>query len=183
MTQVDQHTPFEDLDVETQRRLERKAKFIWVGMIVGFLGLSVTMYGIAIGYSMTDESFSVVEDYEAKAANWDEHMAQQTRNAELGWLTDLDVVGTGEPREVELRLSVFDKYGKPVRGADVHVNCFPIARGNDRIEATLSMTGDGMYSMRTAISRAGVWMFEVSIAKDDDVYTETIRKEVYPRMQ
>lgn len=175
--------PFEDLDPEAQRRLERKAKRFWVGMIVALLGLSVAMYGIAIGYSMTDESFSVVDDYEAKAANWDEHMAQEARNAELGWMADLDVIGTGRPGEIEMRLNVFDKYGKPVRGADVELACFHMARGNDRLEAALPMTGDGMYSSTTRISRAGVWVFELSIARDDDLFTQTIRKEVYPRMQ
>jgi nitrogen fixation protein FixH len=182
MTQVD-HPSFDDLDPDAQRRLERKAKFVWVSMIVGLLGLSVVMYGIAIGYSMTDESFCVVEDYEAKAANWDEHMAQQSRNEQLGWMADLDVIGTGKPGEIELRLNVFDKYGKPVREADVDVSCFHMARGNDRIEAVLPMTGDGMYSRRTRINRAGVWVFELNIVRDGDVFTQTLRKDVYPRMQ
>lgn len=182
MTQAD-HTPFEELDPATQRRLERKAKLIWVGMIVALLGFSVVMYGIAIGFSMTDESFSVVDDYEAKAANWDEHQRQEARNRELGWMADLDVIGAGGVGEIELRLNVFDKYGKPVRGADVELACFHVARGNDRIEATLPMTGDGMYSMTTTINRAGIWVFEFDIARDEDRFTQTVRKEVYPRMQ
>ena len=59
--------------------------WFWPAVIVGLL-----LSGAAanIGFMIVanrDQSFAVEPDYYRKAVDWDRRMAQETRNAELGW--------------------------------------------------------------------------------------------------
>lgn len=80
---------------------ERRAKWTWTLIILGFLGGSMTMWIYAAVLAVRDPSFVVVPDYHEKALRWDEHQKHLAKQAELGWTlhvlppTNVDAQGTG----------------------------------------------------------------------------------------
>ncbi|MEO0651775.1 MAG: hypothetical protein AAFZ65_13960, partial [Planctomycetota bacterium] len=60
----------------------------WVGLVVGLLGMSVLIQVTAVVLSGR-EPLGLVENYESKAASWNEHADQLAQNEALGWRVEL----------------------------------------------------------------------------------------------
>jgi hypothetical protein len=158
-----------------------RAKVIWIGIVVGLLSMSIIIYGVGIILAVTDPSFALEPEYEQKAAQFDEIRRQEEVNDRLGWMVDLQTSPTAMPGRVELRIEVFDKWGKPIRNAIVGVDAFFNARANDIYRRTLDEQADGTYTTTMPVRHAGLWEFRLTVDSGDERFTKTIRKSLATR--
>ena len=154
-----------------------KPRYFWIGLVVALLAFSVGVHAVLLIASINDPSFAVEPDYERKARNYDEIQRQREASRALGWMADL-TTSPADPGEVQVSLSMFDRYGKPLREAAVSVETFHVARAGNWIRGELQPAGDGVYAATLPLRRSGLWEFRLKVVRGDDVYTETIRKSV-----
>ena len=134
---------------------------IIIGLLVSGIAANLTMLMLASG----DPAFSVEPDYYAKAVKWDEHMAQERRNAELGWVVEL------VPSPAELTVRLTDREAHPVVGARMTVEAFPVARGNRIVSTDLAEDAEHRYAAAVALNRPGLWEFRLIARRGADTFT------------
>jgi len=154
-----------------------KAKVIWISIIVAILGIPVIFYGIMFVLVQVNP-VSIEANYSENAANWDEIRKQEQAGLALQWTMDLQALPGDQPDQVDITVTLFDKYGKPIGEATVDVIIFHNAQASRKIEQSLTNKGDGTYQTTLPMRRSGLWEFEVTATKGDDLFKETIRKNV-----
>ncbi|UCF67695.1 MAG: FixH family protein [Acidobacteriota bacterium] len=155
-----------------------KPHIVWISIIVGLLALSVVVHGILLVAALSDPSFAVEPDYEAKAANFDAIQRQRWASQRLGWTTELRTRPAVDPGEVEISLEAFDRDGEPIRDAAVELETFHNARAAEVINGRLTHIREGRYRGVLPMTRSGVWEIRLTITSEDDVYVRTLRKNV-----
>lgn len=155
-----------------------KPQYFWIGLVVALLSMTVLTYGVGMIIAINDPSFALEEDYEQKAADWDEIQQQRLESKQLGWTADLSVRPGRIRGEAEVTLELYDKYGKVVRGAIVEIECFHNARASDVHRARLDIVGDRYYGKTMMLRRPGIWEFRLRAVAGEDVYVRTMRKSV-----
>ncbi|HSL52589.1 MAG TPA: FixH family protein [Candidatus Deferrimicrobiaceae bacterium] len=150
----------------------------WPAVIVALL---VGSAGANIGFMVVanrDASFAVEPDYYRKAVEWDRAMAQQARNAELGWTVSarLEPAAAGRARLVT---AVQDRAGAPLTGGAVEVEAFPSARAREITSFALESTSEaGVYAGPLPSARPGLWELRVRVSRHGEVFTRTISQDL-----
>jgi nitrogen fixation protein FixH len=156
----------------------KRPALVWGAVIVGILLTSVAIQGTALIFALVDPSFAVEADYEWKARNWVELRRQSESSDALGWSIDLRTAPAPTAGELEVRLSVVDRDGAPLRGAGVEVAAFHNARAGNVLRDRLPAIEEGVYGKTLPIRRSGVWEFRVEITRGEDRFFEVVRKSV-----
>ncbi len=155
-----------------------RAQFVWIGIVVSLLVGSVVTQGVLLVASMSDPSFAVEPDYERKAADWDAIQRRKQESLRLGWTVDLRTSPSERAGEVNVELSVFDRFGKPIRDATVALKTFHNARAGNVIAGRLFHDADGIYLATLPMRRSGIWEFRLEVVQGESHYTDVVRKSV-----
>lgn len=145
-----------------------------VALLVASAGANIAFMIVANG----DATFAVEPDYYRKAVEWDRTMAQEARNAELGWTVSarLEPADAGRARLFAL---VRDRAGAALTGADVRVEAFPSARAREIASVALEPArGAGVYTGLLPSARPGLWELRVRVTRDAEVFTRTITQDL-----
>jgi hypothetical protein len=145
-----------------------------VALLVGSAGANIAFMIVA----NRDATFAVEPDYYRKAVEWDRTMAQESRNAELGWTVSarLEPADAGRARLFAL---VRDRAGAPLSGAAVRVEAFPSARAREIAGVALEPTrGAGVYTGLLPSARPGLWELRVQVTRGTDVFTRTLTQDL-----
>jgi nitrogen fixation protein FixH len=145
-----------------------------VGLLAGGVGANVGLMLVAMG----DASFAVEPDYYRKALDWDRTMAQEARNAELGWSVSTRLERGARPAEARLVARLTDRAGAPLGGARVAVEAFPSARASQVVSATLDPQGNGVYAAGLPAGRPGLWELRIRVTRGADVFTRTVSQDL-----
>jgi nitrogen fixation protein FixH len=146
-------------------------------LFVGGVGPNLLLFVVA----NSDPSFSVEPDYYQKSLRWDERLAQERRNSELGWTLGLDLRPEESPQlGVRLTAMLFDRTGAPLDGASVELEAFHNARASEIVKASLRGSGEGTYLANLPAGRAGLWEFRFVVRLGNDVFTRTVMEDVWP---
>jgi nitrogen fixation protein FixH len=145
-----------------------------VGLLAASAGGNVWFMLLAAG----DQSFAVEPDYYQKALRWDETMAQQARNAALGWSVAAEVHPARVAHGVEVGVRVSDRGGAPVDGARVTVEAFHSARAGQVFTAALLPRAEGVYGATLPGRRPGLWELRLRVERGEDVFTQTLTREL-----
>lgn len=145
-----------------------------IGLLVGGAGANVGFMLVATG----DASFAVEPDYYRKALDWDRTMAQEARNAELGWSISTRLEHAGRPGQARLIARVTDRAGAPLGGARVSVEAFASARASQIVFATLEPQGDGVYAVGLPSGHPGLWELRLRVARGAEMFTRTISQDL-----
>jgi nitrogen fixation protein FixH len=145
-----------------------------VGLLVGGVGANVGLMIVATG----DASFAVEPDYYKKALDWDRTMAQEEKNAELGWSVSTRLERATRSGQARLVARVTDRTGAPIGGARVAVEAFPSARASQVVTATLDPEGGGVYATGLPVGRPGLWELRVRVTRGEQVFTRTISQDL-----
>jgi nitrogen fixation protein FixH len=152
----------------------------WPLGVAVILGCTVAANVVLIVVATGDESFAIEKDYYEKAVRWDDEMAQQRRNASLGWWIEPHLeLGRG-PSGGRLLVRVRDAHGRPVASARVGVTAFHNARAKDQLIATLREDSAGTYSALVTAERQGVWELRFTVDQDDVRFTARQKIEASP---
>jgi nitrogen fixation protein FixH len=150
---------------------------VLAGLLVGSAGANIGFMLIATG----DPTFAVEPDYYKKAIDWDKTMAQEARNAELGWAVSARLEGAARPGQGRLVARVTDRAGAPVSGARVAVEAFPSARARQVVTAALEPEGNGVYAGGIPLERPGLWELRVRVTRGEQVFTRTLSQDLAAR--
>jgi hypothetical protein len=148
---------------------------------VGIVALLVGSAGTNIGFMVVanrDASFAVEPDYYRKAVEWDRAMAQEARNAELGWTVSAQLEPAG-PGRARLVAAARDRAGAPLTGAVVTVEAFPSARAREIASLALEPTGTaGVYATVLPSGRPGLWELRLRVSRGPEVFTGTLSQDL-----
>lgn len=146
---------------------------IAVGVILGTC-VAANIWIIHIANS--DPSFAIEENYYQRAVHWDDEMAQQRRNQELGWRLLPSLSGIGrDSGGAELRVALRDAAVSPITGAAITVRAVHLARANQPLEATLLADAGGGYTAQLPIRRPGLWELRFEVRRGGERFTATER--------
>jgi nitrogen fixation protein FixH len=147
---------------------------IVVALLMVGVGANVGLMLVAAG----DASFAVEPDYYQKALRWDETMAQETRNAALGWSVVAAFEPAARPGEVKLTARVNDRMGRAIEGARVLVETFHSARASHVLAAALVPEAAGRYAATLPLGRPGIWEVRLRVERGDQVFTRTLVQDL-----
>ena len=152
--------------------------WMWPAALVTLLAVSAAVNIAVAVVASRDASVAVETDYYAKAVTWDRAMAQEERNAALGWTVGARLEPAGP--DARLRVTVADASGRPLDGLDVAVEAFHSARSAQRLHASLVGEGRGRYAADLAARRAGLWEIRLEAHQGATTYTATLVRELSP---
>lgn len=154
---------------------------VWPGLVFVLLGGQIILMLVAVFLATSDGSFAIEPDYYQKGLRWDETAAQLRENQQLSWEVALAIEQFASIlKEGTLTCVVTDSAGQPVIGAVVQVEAFPHVRGTERQTVTLTPRDDGSYAARLRFARKGVWEFRVTVRREEQTFTCTQQRDVYP---
>ena len=157
------------------RRGFRARGLAWPVGITAILGVTVAGNLWVARIAGSDPSVQVEPDYYRKAVEWDARVAQERRNAALGWTLEPTVAAEHGVSRLAVRLT--DRAGAPLAGATVTVSAFPVARSADVVTARLVADGDG-YAARVPVARTGIWELRFDVVRGAERFTSTRRVEL-----
>ena len=153
---------------------------IWPAIIVTVLATYVVLALVAARVASHDPSFAIEPDYYRKAVTWDSSLAQDRRNAALGWriIPSLGPVGSGVA--TSFVLGIRDAAGAPVSGAAVSIEARQVAHAGDVVRAALVTGTDGAYAAQLPLARAGLWEVRIVAARGAERFVTSVRMEASP---
>ncbi|MBI2219349.1 MAG: FixH family protein [Candidatus Rokubacteria bacterium] len=154
----------------------------WPIALAGLLAVSAAVNLVVVAVATRDPSFAVERDYYRKALAWDETMAQEQRNADLGWRVDATLVPVGHPgRAARLDVRVADADAHPIDGARVTVEALHNARANDVFGPSLTAQDTGRYTGSLPNARRGLWELRIRVERGTAVFTTVLTRELVPQ--
>lgn len=151
----------------------------WPAGVVLLLSMSVVIQSVAVFLASGDPSFAVEENYEAKAMNYNDVIAQRQENLRLGWrATVLTTPPNRSLGPVSVDVLITDADDLPILGALVRFDARHVARAAQIVRAAPTERDDGHYQVDLPITRTGIWEFRVTAERGADVFTATVRQDV-----
>ena len=147
-----------------------------VGVVFTLAAVVAANIGLII-VARSDPSFVIEPDYYAKAVAWDSTLAQQRRNAQLGWSIAPDLRPFTHNGDATLRVRLRDASGRDVDNATVEVAALFNARAAEVRTAALIADGTGGYVTTLPVSHAGVWHLRFTVVRGADRFTHEARVE------
>jgi nitrogen fixation protein FixH len=145
---------------------------VWPLGIVALLLMNMTIVGITVYFAASDPSVGVEPDYYQKAVAWDKTARQREADRALGWQASADV-GRGEAGRPALVVTLADREGRPISGAQVTAVAFPNTRSTQRQTLTLAPAGEGRYTAPLALTAGGLWQVRLEARTTADTFTST----------
>lgn len=149
----------------------------WPLAMGAILGITVAANFAAFYVADHDPSFVIEKDYYQKAVHYDDEMAQEAHNQQLGWQlmsTVAPIVHTGAA--VTVRLT--DARGIPLTGVQLRVAALFNARAADVLDATLLPRPDSEYVGRLPMRHAGEWELRFEAVRGTERFTAVRRVDV-----
>ncbi len=147
-----------------------KGRF-WPLAIVGLLAANAAIVAVTVKFAVQGQNGSIEDDYYQKAVHWDEHVAQQARNAALGWHAQITIAPPeGAHAKARAIVRLTDKSGQPIRGAAVKARFFHFAHADEAVTGLLSESAEG-YAIDLPEIRAGVWNASIDVSVNNNRFT------------
>lgn len=153
---------------DAEQQSETVSRFVWVGVIVGLLGLQIVGCMFALFMATTSRSMAVIPDYHRKAMEWDTHKAQQVADAALGWKESIDVsrpIDIMENRLITIRIE--DTEGIPVKIDRMKTTVYHHADAAQLHEVSMERLAPGTFRGKLRIRKAGLWQIETQVTTAD----------------
>lgn len=159
-----------------QRLIENR----WAFVPVAFLSGTVTFVAIAVTIAVRDPGALATEpDYYARGAAYDEYKHQIAENGALGWVVTPEIVAsTADPRLARLELTIADKHGIPIEGAQVQAEVIPIRQADLRTPLALKALGGGRYGSDVPVRAGGKWEVRVQVRSKGKLFSDRFRRQV-----
>ena len=154
-------------------------KLFWIGLVLGLLGLSVSIQTVGLVLASSEPSMAIEKDYERKARDWDLHRAQLAANERLGWQVEKRFESAGHGR-LAACVALTDREGLPLTGLSLRGTSFHNARAGQPQALLFTETAPGLYRGEFPISRGGLWIFELEAQTGELRFTSTWRSTLEP---
>lgn len=143
---------------------ERKARRVWVSIVVGLLGLQVVAGITTVILATGDPTVAIIPDYHQSAVNWDTTRRARQLTDKLGLVIKprVSLVDEATGRRV-VQVKVKDRDGQAVPELIVEAQVFHHANGSDVYRLKLNEAEPGVYIAQTQLVQAGLWQLELRI--------------------
>jgi hypothetical protein len=129
--------------------------------------------------AIDDPSFALEPDYYDKAVHWDRSQAEARASQALGFRLEPSRAFSANPDgSVDVELTLRDRQGTPLHGAEVRVEAFPIAVATRVEQRSLQETGLGVYRARLRGGTSGLWELRCVVAYGAARYRQVLRVEI-----
>lgn len=146
----------------------------WPMIVVGILGVSLTVCGITFYAAVSDASFALETDYYEKAVEWDETMEARRASAELGWMASCTISGADQHTGKRwLMVSIVGADGGPVELEEIRATAFHHARRGEEREVALRTIRPGVASGELGAGADGLWQVRLRVESAGDVFLDT----------
>jgi nitrogen fixation protein FixH len=148
-------------------------------LFVAFFGVVLAANGIMLAIALQSWNGLATEHAYQKGLAYNATLEAAARWAALGWRAELTFRQTG-PRAGELVLSLEDRAGRPISGAETQGWLVrPTHQGFDQ-EVVLQARGDGRYRAAVALPLAGQWEARLAVPAGGERHELTRRILVRP---
>jgi hypothetical protein len=151
---------------DNSAKTERKAKRVWVGVIVTLLGLQVVSGIVTIYLATSDPTSAIIPNYYQSGLNWDTKHRNLSQFVNLGWHLIVEVQPTDEESPQRLiKIRLFSKESA-VSKQRISASVFHHARGREIFKLQFDEANQGEYVTISKLTQAGLWDFDVLIEGD-----------------
>ena len=126
-----------------------------LAMLCGFFAVIFTVNFIFVSKAVSTFPGEDVRKSYVQGINYNDALAARAAQAELGWQAEMGVLGTGDTRQLVVRL--LDDQGAGLSSLDVVVTARRLATDDADTVLTLTPLGDGEYAADASGLGAGVW--------------------------
>ncbi len=161
---------------------------LWPIAIVAVLIVTVAANAVLLYEASDREAAAVEPDYYRRALAWDSTLAQERRNASLGWRLAAEL-GTPGPEGTPLLVRLADMRGFPVARAEVTVEAIHNRAATQPVRATLRPVeqgaegahgaegADGAYAAALPLAHRGLWELRFVVRRGGERFTASLRRE------
>lgn len=142
----------------SDRSQERRSKYFWITLILGFFALDLTIAIIAIVMAAGDPSFRPMPDYGDRSVEWEVHHQARLSAAKLGWSVSVSAV---EPDRKSIDYFVVDRIGVPIVKASGSTRAYHLTRVSQEQTSPIEEIEPGRYRARIDCKRPGLWKIEL----------------------
>jgi nitrogen fixation protein FixH len=125
--------------------------------------------------AVEDPGFAVEKDYYKKAVGYDAEMAQQARNATLGFIAQADAPAVSDKAPPSIEVTLRDRDGQPVAGRELHAEVFQNARAAELLALHGRETTPGKYLLTLPAAHPGVWIVRATFQHESERFTADLR--------
>jgi nitrogen fixation protein FixH len=143
---------------------ERRARHIWVTIVVGLLSLQVAGGITSVLLAVGDPSAAITPHYHESALNWDTTRRARQLSQQLGWRIKYSVDALADDsRTREFRVEVVDQEGAAIEDLHLTAELFHHALGKEVHRVRFVEVLPGVYATDVAIAKAGIWQAELRL--------------------
>ncbi len=154
--------------------IERRARRVWVSIVVGLLGLQIAIGVSAIVLATSDSKSAIIPNYYQSAVNWDSTRRARQLMLDLRWKLERQVSpldSSSKRREILVRVS--DSQDRAVENLNVQARVFHHADGATIYQLRLLEVSPGLYSGQTALAKSGLWQIDLQIEGDHGIAADS----------
>lgn len=149
----------------------------WPVAIIMVLGITVVANLALFWAASHDPSFAAEPDYYHRAVTWDSTVAQQARNAALGWHVAASIQSPRDDGAAVVTVELDDRAGTPIDGAAVRVDASHNASAGRIVSIELVPAGGGLYQGTIPRAAAGFWRLELTATHGNERYQTRLSRE------
>ncbi|GAB5403082.1 MAG: hypothetical protein Aurels2KO_13130 [Aureliella sp.] len=151
-------------DKAEAQRIERKARRVWVSIVIGLLGLQVVAGVSTVVLATGDPTVAIIPNYHDSAVNWDTTRRARQLTDKLGLQVKPVVSAVDEKTgRRTLQVQLLDQNDKALRGVFLEARVFHHAAGSEVHLLKLVEGAPGVYSAETSLVQAGLWQVDLRI--------------------
>ncbi len=162
-----------------QATTTRGAGHFWAWLPAGLLGSMLLGLGSLAYVAIDDPGFALEPNYYDKAVHWDRSQAEARASQALGYRLEL-----GQPLRlsasgsVEVELSLVDRAGAPLSGAEIRVEAFANSAASQVELLLLSEVAPGRYRASLRHGARGLWELRCSVRRGGELYQQVLRRDI-----
>lgn len=151
----------------------------WAWVPAGLLGSMLLGLGTLAYIAIDDPSFALEPNYYDKAVHWDRAQAEARASQALGYRLELGgPLLRAADGSVEVELTLVDRAGAAVTGADVQVDMFANANAKRIERLSLREVAPGRYRATLRDATLGLWELRCAASQGGQRYQQTLRHDI-----
>jgi len=159
----------------------RRVRLPWALVPVALLLSSALGVGWMAIVAVRDPHFAIEPDYYQKAIGWDRTQAQAATNQRLGYtITAPGVVKFDVHGLASLELTIRDRNGQPVTGAQLTARAFANAYSGKLLHVGFEEQAAGRYRAKFAVDHPGQWVLQLAGSLGGELFTADVRADLLP---
>ncbi len=164
--------------IERQARGSSAGTF-WAWVPAGLLGSMLLGLGSLAYIAADDPGFALEPNYYDKAVHWDRAQAEASASRALGYRLELtEPLTVAADGHIDLRLSLVDRQGEAVTGAEVTAVAFANAAASRTQRVVLREISAGRYQAELRQGRTGLWELRLAVTRGAARYQQVLRRDV-----